>query len=133
MIASISDGLLRSAMRRKCRATLTIADRTAASSLGAELADFSRAIRANGRVAGDVTSAGDPGTNESPVTAPPAPRLTSAVACCHRGLGAGRNCYTSWRMIWAHAGFRAVYPDDLDRARALRMAMTCGFPGSFAC
>src|SRR5262249_24305496 len=96
MIASISAGLFRSAIRRKCWATWTIADRSKASSLGAGWADFSSAISANGRVAGDVRSAGEPGTKESPVTTPHAPRLTSAVACCHRGLGAGRNWYTSY-------------------------------------
>ena len=113
MSASISAGLFRSARRRKCLATWTIADRSMAWSLGADWADFSRAINATGRVAGDVRSAGDPGTNDTPVTAPPAPRLTSAVACCHRGLGAGRNCYTSLRIAWDSCQrdeFQAVTP-----------------------
>jgi len=43
---------------------------------------------ADGMLEGDVRSAAGRGTKEKPVIAPPAPRLTSAVACCHQGLPA---------------------------------------------
>src|SRR5215510_15089681 len=84
-----------------CCQTLTIADRSRASSLGVAWADFSSAIKVIGRPAGEIRSAREPGTNDRPVTTPPALRLTSAVACCHRGLAAGRNWYTSLRVTWA--------------------------------
>src|SRR5262249_31589625 len=106
MTASISAGVFRSAIRRKCRATLTIADRSRASSLGVAWADFSSASKVIGRPAGEIRSAGEPGTNERPVTTPPALRLTSAVACCHRGLAAGRHWYTPLRVMrgWGRHG-----------------------------
>src|SRR6266516_847130 len=63
-----------------------MADRNVASLAVPCRAECSRAIRWMGRLAGDVSSAADWGTKESPVIAPPAPRLTSAVACCHQGL-----------------------------------------------
>ena len=36
------------------------------------------------------------GAKENPVTAPPALRLTTAVACCHHGLPAEGNKPTSF-------------------------------------
>ena len=42
-----------------------------------------------------VVSAAAFGTNENPVIAPPALRLTSAVTCCHQGLLADCNALTS--------------------------------------
>src|SRR5215831_14864862 len=62
-----------------------MADRSFASSACAGWADFSSAIRPTGMLEGDVRSAAGRGTKEKPVIAPPAPRLTSAVACCHQG------------------------------------------------
>src|SRR4249919_378872 len=63
-----------------------MADRSVASLAVPCPAACSRAIRLIGRLAGDVSSAADCGTNDSPVMAPPAPRLTNAVACCHQAL-----------------------------------------------
>jgi hypothetical protein len=39
-----------------------------------------------GMLVGDVRSADAAGTKENPVIVPLAPRLTSAVTCCHSGL-----------------------------------------------
>ncbi len=93
--ASISAGLRVSARRRKWRAVCTMAARSIPSLPGAGAAVRSRATSLIGRLAGDVRSAGAFGTKESPVTTPPAPRVISAVACCHCGLAAGDNVNTS--------------------------------------
>ncbi|HKB29265.1 MAG TPA: hypothetical protein VKD26_00325 [Streptosporangiaceae bacterium] len=45
---------------------------------------------------GDVISAAGFGTTENPVMAPPALRLTSAVACCHQGFLTDGNKLTSF-------------------------------------
>jgi hypothetical protein len=49
---------------------------------------------------GDIKSAGELGTNENPVTAPLAPRLTTAVTCCHRGLLAESTGFAFLLMRW---------------------------------
>ena len=63
-----------------------MAERSAASSAGAAVADFSSAISRIGMLVGEVRSAGALGTKENPVMVPLAPRLTSAVTCCQRAL-----------------------------------------------
>jgi hypothetical protein len=95
IIDSISAGLRVCASRRKWRATCTMDERSSASPPGAGEADRSSATSFTGRLAGEVRSAGEFGTKESPVTTPPAPRVSSAVACCHCGLAAGGNDHTS--------------------------------------
>jgi len=49
---------------------------------------------------GDMRSAGELGTKENPVTVPLAPRLTTAVTCCHRGLLAESTGYTFLLGRW---------------------------------
>jgi hypothetical protein len=72
-------------------ATFTIADRSMPSVLSVGCA-CAACLSASSRIwviGGAAGSGVEPGTNEKPVMAPPAPRLTSAAACCHRGLLAG--------------------------------------------
>src|SRR5215467_9614599 len=110
-----------------------MADRRFASGAGACRTDCSSAISLIGRLAGDRRSAAVCGTKENPVIAPPALRLTSAVACCHQGLPRGRNRDLLTGddgglpngKCGAYAGDRAPCSD-------LRIARTRGSPGFFA-
>ena len=80
-------------------ATLTMAERSAESSAGACCPCRTvcpRASRLIGRLEGEVMSTVALGAKENPVTAPPALRLTTAVACCHHGLPAEGNKPTSF-------------------------------------
>src|SRR5689334_5568426 len=111
-----------------------MADRSAPSSATAGRADCSRAMRCTGRLVGDAMSAAGLGTKENPVTAPPAPRLTSAVACCHQGLLAegmlSPRILLRWagsigqntQMVLNHASGRIL-------DKRLRIAWTCGSLG----
>src|SRR5581483_12495187 len=49
-------------------------------------AAWSRAVRVTGTLAGEARWAALPWAKAKPVIAPPVPRLTRAVACCHQGL-----------------------------------------------
>ena len=86
-------------------------------------------------LAGEETSADAFGTKDRPVTTPPAPRLTSAVACCHQGLLAEGNKPTSFLNARATAipGKRsAAHGENVEFGKFLRMAWTRGLPGSLA-
>ena len=75
-----------------------MAVRSVASLAGACRTECCRASRLTGRLVGEEKSTAAFGMNEKPVMAPPALRLTSAVACCHHGLLAGCNEFTSSLM-----------------------------------
>src|SRR6266496_1590135 len=110
---------------------------------------------------GEARSAAALGTKENPVIAPPAVRLTSAVTCCHRGRpaesissplswlggaglswlgGAGFPGWAERAFLVGGAGRRRGrladelprYPSSWGFGRCLRIACTCGLPGSFA-
>src|ERR1700722_20174019 len=83
---------------------------------------------------GEVRSAAVPCAKASPVIAPAVLKLTSAVACCHRGLRV--NCTGSPPSADSAApgpgrGTRLRQDHAAGPKRFLRMACTCGFPGSF--
>src|SRR5580704_11960811 len=63
-----------------------MADRSTVSLPATGLADCSSAITCTGRLTGEARSAAVPGTNDIPVSTPPALTVTTAVACCHQGL-----------------------------------------------
>src|ERR1700753_2691732 len=50
---------------------------------------WSSAVSVTGTLAGEARCSGVPWAKAKPVIAPPVPRLTSAVACCHHGLRGG--------------------------------------------
>src|SRR5579875_504341 len=103
--------------------------RSLASAADGGLAGVEDASRWAGMLVGDVRSATDPWARENPVIAPQVLRLTSAVACCNRCFLAA--CTTSpprgriASIVMAGSG----YPCG---DRLLRIACTCGLPGSFA-
>ena len=83
-----------------------MAVRSVASLAGACRTECCRASKLTGRLVGDEKSTAALGTNEKPVMAPPALRLTSAVACCHHGVLAGGNVFTSSQMRLTRRGMR---------------------------
>ncbi len=115
-------------------ATLTMADRSAASLDEAGRAVCCMASRLSGILVGEVRSAAAFGTKVNPVIAPPALRLTSAVACCHQGLlaVAKRTHLLPERTtdLTARADEQLGQAGSFELARLLRMACTCGLPGS---
>ena len=129
-----------------------MAVRSVASPAGACRTECCRASKLTGRLVGDEKSTLAWGTNEKPVIAPPALRLTSAVACCHQGLLARCTGFTSSLMaqmqMWTaddaardtgvrrgrrrNLGGRSAQGESAEAGRWFRMSCTCGSPGFFA-
>jgi hypothetical protein len=83
---------------------------------------------------GEVRSATVPCAKANPVMAPQVLRLISAVACCHLGFLTDCMGITFFRIAgWSRSadlGRIADQPVALAPGKVLRMAWTCGFPGS---
>src|SRR5215471_580506 len=112
-----------------------MAERRLASPAGAVVADFSSAMRRIGMLAGAVRSAGALGTKENPVMVPLAPRLTSAVTCCHRALLSEITSSPPFLRDWGRddrdggTNILCRHAACFAAGSCLRMAWTCGSPG----
>src|SRR6201992_751380 len=97
-----------------------MAERVTESSDAAWLADgwaaWSRAVRVTGTLDGEARWAAVPWAKAKPVIAPPVPRLTRAVACCHQGLrgdGTVSPSFACWQ--WSGRRRRSGRPGRSDR------------------
>ena len=85
---------------------------------------------------GEVRSATVPCAKANPVMAPQVLRLISAVACCHLGfltdcMGITFSRSPVWPRSVDLSGIAGQFV-ALAPGKVLRMAWTCGFPGSAA-